>query len=76
MVALLLSAVSQAADKRPRLLFIMVDDQSPYHLNMYDSQSTLERHRSCTKPPEIQLEVHACDRELLTGLQFGRVYVT
>ncbi len=33
---------SFAAEKRPNLLFILVDDQSPYDLKMYNPQSTLQ----------------------------------
>jgi choline-sulfatase len=35
-------ASSFAAEKRPNLLFILVDDQSPYDLKMYNPQSTLQ----------------------------------
>jgi choline-sulfatase len=33
---------SFAAEKRPNFLFILVDDQSPFDLKMYNPQSTLE----------------------------------
>jgi choline-sulfatase len=33
---------SFAAEKRPNLLFILVDDQSPFDLKLYNPQSTLE----------------------------------
>lgn len=33
---------SFAAEKRPNLLFILVDDQSPFDLKMYNPKSTLE----------------------------------
>jgi choline-sulfatase len=40
---LLLSLVlSAAAEKRPNILFILVDDQSPFDLKMYNPKSTLE----------------------------------
>jgi choline-sulfatase len=40
---LLLSlVVSAAAEKRPNILFILVDDQSPFDLKMYNPKSTLE----------------------------------
>lgn len=35
-------ASSFAADKRPNFLFILVDDQSPFDLKMYNPKSTLE----------------------------------
>ena len=34
--------VSAAAEKRPNILFILVDDQSPFDLKMYNPKSTLE----------------------------------
>jgi arylsulfatase A-like enzyme len=37
-----LSMWGQKQNKRPNFLFIMVDDQSPFDLNMYDSKSILE----------------------------------
>lgn len=40
--SLLALASSLAADKRPNLLFILVDDQSPLDLKMYNPKSTLE----------------------------------
>lgn len=40
--SLLALASSLAADKRPNLLFILVDDQSPFDLKMYNPKSTLE----------------------------------
>lgn len=33
---------SSAAEKRPNLLFILVDDQSPFDLKMYNPKSTLQ----------------------------------
>ena len=40
---LLLSlVVSATAEKRPNILFILVDDQSPFDLKMYNPKSTLE----------------------------------
>ena len=39
MLSLVLSA---AAEKRPNILFILVDDQSPFDLKMYNPKSTLE----------------------------------
>jgi choline-sulfatase len=47
LLCLLLSSIvilgsSFAAEKRPNLLFILVDDQSPYDLKMYNPKSTLE----------------------------------
>lgn len=40
---LLLSlVVSAVAEKRPNILFILVDDQSPFDLKMYNPKSTLE----------------------------------
>jgi len=40
--SLLVLASSLAAEKRPNLLFILVDDQSPFDLKMYNPKSTLE----------------------------------
>lgn len=40
--SLLALASSLAADKKPNLLFILVDDQSPFDLKMYNPRSTLE----------------------------------
>lgn len=40
--SLLVLASSFAAEKRPNLLFILVDDQSPFDLKMYNPKSTLE----------------------------------
>ena len=34
--------MSQAAEKRPNILFIIADDQSPFDLKMYDHRSTLD----------------------------------
>jgi arylsulfatase A-like enzyme len=34
--------VSAAAEKRPNILFILVDDQSPFDLKMYNPKSTME----------------------------------
>lgn len=34
--------MAQAADKRPNILFILVDDQSPFDFKMYDPRSTLD----------------------------------
>jgi arylsulfatase A-like enzyme len=34
--------VSAVAEKRPNILFILVDDQSPFDLKMYNPKSTLE----------------------------------
>lgn len=43
LVFLLLSlVVSAAAEKRPNILFILVDDQSTFDLKMYNPKSTLE----------------------------------
>lgn len=39
MLSLVVSAV---ADKRPNILFILVDDQSPFDLKLYNPKSTLE----------------------------------
>lgn len=36
------AVASPAAEKRPNILFILVDDQSPFDLKMYNPQSTLE----------------------------------
>jgi choline-sulfatase len=36
------SLFSQAAEKRPNILFILADDQSPFDLKMYDPQSPLD----------------------------------
>lgn len=40
--SLLVLASSLAAEKRPNLLFILVDDQSPFDLKIYNPKSTLE----------------------------------
>ncbi len=40
--SLLFVAASFAAEKRPNFLFILVDDQSPFDLKMYNPQSTLQ----------------------------------
>lgn len=39
---LLLAASSFGAERRPNILFILVDDQSPFDLKMYNPLSTLE----------------------------------
>lgn len=36
------TAISQAADSRPNILLIVVDDQSPFDLQVYDPESQLE----------------------------------
>jgi choline-sulfatase len=36
------SIIAAAADKRPNILFIIADDQSPFDLRMYDPRSTLD----------------------------------
>ncbi|MBK1856007.1 sulfatase-like hydrolase/transferase [Verrucomicrobiaceae bacterium 5K15] len=44
--ALAISApLSHAADKRPNVLFVVVDDQSPFDLNVYQPDSKLETPR-------------------------------
>lgn len=40
--ALCLTAIGALADDRPNVLFIIVDDQSPFDLKIYDSESPLE----------------------------------
>lgn len=42
LTSLALLTPSFAADKRPNFLFILVDDQSPFELKLYNPQSTLE----------------------------------
>src|SRR5690606_1747401 len=44
LVAFFLTAsfFSQAAEQRPNVLFILADDQSPFGLEIYDPNSTLE----------------------------------
>jgi arylsulfatase A-like enzyme len=37
-----LSTTAPAAEKRPNILFILVDDQSPFDLKIYNPESTLE----------------------------------
>ncbi|MEM7477952.1 MAG: sulfatase-like hydrolase/transferase, partial [Planctomycetota bacterium] len=36
------TTLSRAAEKRPNILFIIVDDQSPFDLQVYNSRSTLQ----------------------------------
>jgi len=38
----LIGALQAGADKRPNILFVLVDDQSPFDLSVYDSQSKLQ----------------------------------
>ena len=40
--ATLLAHTAPAADSRPNIVFILVDDQSPFDLRMYNPQSTLD----------------------------------
>lgn len=42
LLSFLAAVTSPAAEKRPNILFILVDDQSPFDLKMYNPQSTLE----------------------------------
>ena len=39
---ILLPANATAEDKRPNILFIIADDQSPFDLQVYNPSSTLE----------------------------------
>ncbi|MEQ8551167.1 MAG: sulfatase-like hydrolase/transferase [Cyclobacteriaceae bacterium] len=39
---LFMSCVSKEASRRPNFLFVLVDDQSPFDLQVYDAQSILE----------------------------------